>query len=118
MAITDSGYMMRDGSTSLSSTETGTGQKYGPCPLRGMLFSVLRPADGTSFTVKWQESDALGSGYTDMATPASVTYTDDGYAELRAFWTKQYVRHVVTACTGNFGAVEIGLVQGSEASSV
>ena len=117
MAITDSEYMMRDGSTKLNgATETGDGVRVGPCPLNGMLIGILRTLDGTSFTVTCSESDTLGSGYTDMATPASASYTDDGYTEVRAYWTKQYVRHQVTACTGDFGYVEIGFVQGGKAS--
>ena len=60
MAITDSDYMLRDGSTALNAaTETGDGVKVGPCPLGGMLIGILRPSDGTSFTVKFSESVLL-----------------------------------------------------------
>ena len=115
MSITDSEYMMRDGSTSLSATETGDGQRVGPCPLNGMLIRIHRPSAGTSFVVKFAESDSLSSGYSDMAVPASATYTTAGCTHVRAYWTKQYVRHQVTAITGSFGAVEIGFVQGGKA---
>ena len=114
MSITDSEYMMRDGSTSLSATETGDGVKVGPCPLNGMLIRIHRPSAGTSFVVKFAESDD-DSSYTDMAVPASATYTTAGCTHVRAYWTKQYVRHQVTAITGSFGAVEIGFVQGGKA---
>ena len=115
MSITDSDYMLRDGSTDLDGTETGDGVKVGPCPLVGMLISIYRPAAGTTFTVKFSESDDDDT-YTDMAQPASTAYTTAGISHVRAFWTKQYVRHQVTACTGDFKAVEIGFVQGGEPS--
>ncbi|HUW15102.1 MAG TPA: hypothetical protein VM537_35615 [Anaerolineae bacterium] len=115
MSITDAEYMLRDGSTALSATETGDGVKVGPCPLRGMLIRIYRPSAGTTFTVKFSESDDDVT-YTDMAQPASTAYTTAGVSHVRAFWTKQYVRHQVTACTLSFGAVEIGFVQGGKPS--
>ena len=117
MSITDADYMPRDGSTNLTAAETGDGVKVGPCPLGGMLIEVYRPAAGTTFTVHFEESDDDDT-YTDMAQPAAAgtTFTTAGIDHLKAFWEKQYVRHVVSACTGNFGAVEIGFVQGGKPS--
>jgi hypothetical protein len=113
MPVQDGDFMLYDGSAALTGTGAGDGVLVGPCPLDGMLISVYRPSDGTSITIKFQES-ADDSSWTDLTTPPSTVFTDNGTDHLRAHWTEDYLRYNVTANSDDFGAVEIGLVQGGE----
>ncbi len=110
MPVMDWEYMLRDGTTTLNATETGDGVKLGPCPLGGMLLEIYRPTAGTTFSWKLQESDD-DSSYSDVSG-VSGTITTSGTSGVRAFWTKDYVRWVVTALTDSFGKVQAGLTLG------
>ena len=114
MPATDAEFMLYDGSVALTGTGALDGVKVGPCPLNGMLIYVYRPSDGTGLTIKFQESESLASGYSDITEPPSTAFTDDGTTFLRAFWTGLYLRANVTANSDDFGAVQIGLVAGGE----
>ena len=113
MPATDAEFMLYDGSVALAGTGALDGVKVGPCPLNGMLIMVHRPLDGTGLTIKFQDSPDDDT-YTDITEPPSTVFDDDGTTFLRAFWTELYLRANVTANSDDFGAVQIGLVEGGE----
>lgn len=116
MPVMDSDFMLRDGSTNLDGTEDGDGVHVGKCPLNGMLLEIYLPTDATTVTIKLQESsdDGDSDAYADVEG-MSWTFTVGAKTYYkRVFWDEAYVRHTVSACTGDWGAAQIGFIQGGE----
>ena len=116
MPVMDSSYMLRDGSTNLDGNETGDGIKVGACPLGGMLAFFYVPSDGTTVTLTLQQSSDDGDSDAYEAIPGcawTMTVGATDYAE-RVFWTEEYIRLVASSNTGDWGAVQVGLVMGGE----
>ncbi len=106
---------------SYTSTTTGTGVDLAPYAATGDInFKVVMDVGtvtGTNPTwdVKIQESDTLGSGYTDITGAAftQVTATGTGAVELHTRTIKKYIRALCTiggTSTPTFPCAVIALV--------
>lgn len=123
MPISDADYMLRDGSSDLTSSElTPTGVHTGPGPIQGMKLRIYVPeAGGTSPTadIVLAECDTLGGTYTDVPGGTVPQITAAGLYEHHVHWTKRYLRHETTVggTSPDFGAVTIGLTAGEIATT-
>lgn len=114
MPISDAQYMLRTASDGvLDGTEDLAGVNVGPAPHDGMLLRIYCPLGGTTFTAKLQQSsdNGVGDAYADVENQV-WTITAAGTHLKRVWWDEGWIQWQVTACTGDFGLVTVGLVQG------
>lgn len=123
MPVSDKEFLLRDGTTALTATGSGTGKRVGPGPIHGMkAFYHYTSVTGTSptLTLKIQESDTLGSGYTDVASFPDLSGTDanPSYVEIHFHWTKRYLRYDATVGgTPSYNNLKVGLTPGEIATT-
>lgn len=119
MPVSDKAYLLADGVTITTSAD-GTGKFVGAGPIDGMkVYLHVDSETGTTPTldVKIQESDTLGSGYTDVpggAFAQLTTFSVAQYAEIHIHWTKRYLRYSATTSgsSPSYVGVVIGLTPG------
>lgn len=119
MPVSDKAYLLADNVTITTSAD-GTGKLVGAGPYNGMkVYLHVDSETGTTPTldVKIQESDTLGSGYTDVpggAFAQLTTFTTAQYAEIHIHWTKKYLRYSATTSgtSPSYVGVVIGLTPG------
>lgn len=119
MPVSDKAYLLADNVT-IGSSADGTGVYVGKGPIGGMkMYLHVDSETGTTPTldVKIQESDTLGSGYTDVpggAFAQLTTFTTAQYAEIHIHWTKKYLRYSATTSgtSPSYVGVVIGLTPG------
>jgi len=120
MPVQDGDFMLRDGSTDLTSTENCTGKHVGASPYQGMKALVHVPeADDAADTLDIHFEDSPDDvTYTDLEGGAMTQITGTTSAATYEFllpkWTGPYLRAVCTVAgtTPDFGAVTIGLTPG------
>lgn len=114
----DSKGKLHDPGTDLTATATGTGlvidgtAKHRPTPIR----IHVPQASGTTPTLdaKIQESDTLGSGYTDLVTFDQITAA--GQYRRAIVSKRKHIRSVLTVggTSPNFGKVQVYIDSGGE----
>lgn len=126
MPVSDASYMLRTGATDLTATENCTGVKAGARPYQEIKVRVYVPAiaaGADTLDIKFQQSDALGSGYADIPGAVVPQITGTGaagtYEAVLPRWTKLYIRAVCTVAgaSPNFGKVTIGFTPGAITTS-
>jgi len=105
----------------LSATNTGDGVDLLGFNSAAVVINTGAIAGAGDFTPKLQESDAAGSGYTDVAAgdlvgtfPASLAA--DSVVKVGYIGTKRYVRTVLTKNSGTSIAAGAVVVKGRAAS--
>lgn len=125
MPVSDKEYLLRDGSADLDATEDSeNGVKVGASPYQPIKVRVYVPSvsgsDTPTLVIKFQESDAVGSGFADIVGAVVPDITAAGtYEIVMPRWTKQYVRHhsTLSGTSPNFGKTTIGFTPGQIATT-
>lgn len=124
MPVSDYSYMLRTGATDLDANEQAeNGVKVGASPYQPIKVRIYVPAAGGSsptLDIKFQESDAVGSGFADIVGATVPQISAAGtYEIVMPRWTKQYVRQYSTVggSSPNFGKVTMGFTPGQIATT-
>jgi hypothetical protein len=115
MPILDGELMLRDGSTAVTDTEDGDWVHAGEIGFHNMLLAIWLPASGTSITIVIQQADddsGTNAETVPNGSPAAAITTGAKLYTWRLFNDRPYLRYRITAVTGSFGAVQIGLTPG------
>jgi len=109
--------MLRDGSTVVAGTEDGDWVRLGKTTYKNHAVQVHLPTDGTSITIVIQQADdADGTNAETVpagSPPAAITAGADTY-QWPLVADRPYLRYRVTAVTGSFGAVQIGVIKANK----
>jgi len=113
----DNSYMLRDGSTAVTGTENGDYVNIGKSPLHNAMIEIYLPTDGTSITITIQQADdAAGTNVETVpaGSPAAAITAGAKTYTWRLYNTRPWIRYIISAVTGSFGAVQVGVTMGDK----
>lgn len=117
MPVQDASFMLRDGSTVVSGTEDGDWIRVGKTSYKNLATQVHLPTDGTTITIVIQQADDDSGTNAETvpagSPPAAITAGAATY-QWPLVATRPYLRYRVTAVTGAFGAVQIGVTKANK----
>lgn len=111
MPISDASYML---ATTIADGD-GTGVHTGPGPHEGMLLRTYFPAALTSATLTLQHSDDDGDAdaYAAIEDQQATDFVAGATELTRCFWTKAWLRVVMSSTVGTGTGATVGIVQGT-----